>query len=206
MKALIVKSKTLNYITLLYTEKESFKKVVLDCKENYSEKLTHTFCCFNWIFSKNYQQLDRKQSNQSTLASRYWWCYKDISPLQVAPCRWMPTIRDVQWLHLYGNENVFMINWWVLVCAGRLWEGLMLIGPNLAAPQGWSYTCSGAGWLVWMVLAGLEDGWWLSSRLKSRWELVRESVPPRERASSLMLSSSCILSWSDCRDTYRQLI
>lgn len=33
MKALIVKSKTLNYITLLYTEKESFKKVVLDRKE-----------------------------------------------------------------------------------------------------------------------------------------------------------------------------
>lgn len=33
MKALIVKSKTLNYITLLYTEKESLKKVVLDRKE-----------------------------------------------------------------------------------------------------------------------------------------------------------------------------
>lgn len=33
MKALIVKSKILNYITLLYTEKESFKKVVLDSKE-----------------------------------------------------------------------------------------------------------------------------------------------------------------------------
>lgn len=36
MKALIVKSKTLNYITLLYTEKESFKKVVFDHKENHS--------------------------------------------------------------------------------------------------------------------------------------------------------------------------
>lgn len=33
MKALIVKYKTLNYITLLYTEKESFKKVVFDRKE-----------------------------------------------------------------------------------------------------------------------------------------------------------------------------
>lgn len=33
MKALIVKSKILNYITLLYTEKESLKKVVLDRKE-----------------------------------------------------------------------------------------------------------------------------------------------------------------------------
>lgn len=33
MKALIVKSKTLNYITLLISEKESFKKVVLDRKE-----------------------------------------------------------------------------------------------------------------------------------------------------------------------------
>lgn len=50
MKALIVKSKTLNYITLLYTEKESFKKVVFDHKENHSEKLTHTYLLFQLNF------------------------------------------------------------------------------------------------------------------------------------------------------------
>lgn len=50
MKVLIVKSKTLNYITLLYTEKESFKKVVLDRKENHSEKLTHTYLLFQLDF------------------------------------------------------------------------------------------------------------------------------------------------------------
>lgn len=50
MKVLIVKSKTLNYITLLYTEKESFKKVVFDHKENHSEKLTHTYLLFQLDF------------------------------------------------------------------------------------------------------------------------------------------------------------
>lgn len=50
MKALIVKSKTLNYITLLYTEKESFKKVVFDHKENHSQKLTHTYLLFQLDF------------------------------------------------------------------------------------------------------------------------------------------------------------
>lgn len=46
MKAFIVKYKIFNYITLLYIEKESFKKVVFDRKENYFEKLIYIYLLF----------------------------------------------------------------------------------------------------------------------------------------------------------------
>lgn len=46
MKVFIVKFKIFNYITLLYIEKESLKKVVLDRKKNYFEKLIYIYLLF----------------------------------------------------------------------------------------------------------------------------------------------------------------
>jgi hypothetical protein len=40
------------------------------------------------------------------------------------PWRVRPTISDVQWLHLVGEENVRTRNWWDLGLGGR-WGGLL---------------------------------------------------------------------------------
>lgn len=105
-------------------------------------------------------------------------------PEHVVPCLCIPTINEVQRLHLDGVKKFFMTNLWVLGCG---------IEPVLEAPHGWSYTCSGCiiG-LDWCVTSGVSGGapMWRSDR-----EFVRES--PCDRPSSLILSSSTALSLSD---------
>ena len=40
---------------------------------------------------------------------------------QTTPCRVKPTIKEVQWLHFVGDENVRTKNWWDLGLGGKWW-------------------------------------------------------------------------------------